>query len=160
MRILVDTNILLRAIQNESPLCAVARKALKTLHRQNRQLCLTRQNVREFWNVCTRPTDHNGLGISVCGTERHARFLERYFTVLTDSALPATRESLRLIHGPSDFITRFPTPRGAQRVFNKKPSIRVPIKRGIPKCFNGYGELLVFVRPLNEEDRRWGGPLA
>jgi predicted nucleic acid-binding protein len=76
IRILVDTNILLRAIQHENPLCAVARKALKTLHRQNRQLCLTPQNVREFWNVCTRPTDHNGLGISVSGTERHARFLE------------------------------------------------------------------------------------
>jgi predicted nucleic acid-binding protein len=87
MRILVDTNILLRAIQNESPLCPVARRALKTLHRQIYQLCLTPQNVREFWNVCTRPTDHNGLGISVPGTERHTRFLERYFTVLPDSAL-------------------------------------------------------------------------
>lgn len=60
---------------------------MKALHRQNCQLCLTPQNVREFWNVCTRPTDHNGLGISVPGTERHARFLERYFTVLPDSAL-------------------------------------------------------------------------
>jgi|SRR5579862_15725 len=87
MRILVDTNILLRAIQNENPLCSVARMALKTLHRQNYQLCLTPQNVREFWNVCTRPTDHNGLGISVQGTERHTRFLERYFTVLPDSIL-------------------------------------------------------------------------
>ena len=87
VRILVDTNILLRAIHHENPLCAVARKALKTLHRQNCQLCLTPQNVREFWNVCTRPTDHNGLGISVPGTERHLRLLERYFTVLPDSAL-------------------------------------------------------------------------
>ena len=90
MRILVDTNILLHAIQNENPHCAVARKALKTLHRQNCRLCLTPQNVREFWNVSTRPTDHNGLGISVSGTERHARFLERYFTVLPDSALTYT----------------------------------------------------------------------
>jgi predicted nucleic acid-binding protein len=90
MRILVDTNILLRAIQHENPLCTVARKALKTLHLQKCQLCLTPQNVREFWNVCTRPTDHNGLGISVSGTERHARFVERYFTVLPDSALTYT----------------------------------------------------------------------
>jgi predicted nucleic acid-binding protein len=86
-RILVDTNILFRAIQHENPLCAVARKALKNLHRHQLQLCLTPQNVREFWNVCTRPTDYNGLGISVAGTERHARFLERYFTVLPDSPL-------------------------------------------------------------------------
>jgi predicted nucleic acid-binding protein len=87
MRILVDTNILLRAIQHENPLCAVARRALKTFHRQNYQLCLMPQNMREFWNVCTRPTDHNGLGISAAGTERHARLLERHFTVLPDSAL-------------------------------------------------------------------------
>lgn len=32
MKILVDTNILLRAIQHENPLCAVVRKALKILH--------------------------------------------------------------------------------------------------------------------------------
>jgi len=87
VRVLVDTNILLRAIQQENPLCGVAREALKTLHRRNRQLYLTLQNVREFWNVCTRPTDYNGLGMSVSGTERHARLLERYFTVLPDSAL-------------------------------------------------------------------------
>jgi predicted nucleic acid-binding protein len=91
MRILVDTNVLLRAIQHENPLCAVASKALKTLHRKHCQLCLTPQNVREFWNVCTRPTDRNGLGISVPGTERHTRFLERYFTVLSDSALTYNR---------------------------------------------------------------------
>ncbi len=83
----MDTNILLRAIQNENPLCSVARRTLKSLHRQNRHLCLTPQNVREFWNVCTRPTDRNGLGISVPGTERHTRFLERYFTILPDSTL-------------------------------------------------------------------------
>ena len=87
MRVLVDTNILLRAIQHDNTLCTAARNALKALHRQKCQLCLTPQNVREFWNVCTRPTDYNGLGISISGTERHTRFLERYFTVLPDSAL-------------------------------------------------------------------------
>ncbi len=60
---------------------------MKTLHSQNCQLCLTPQDVREFWNVRTRPTDYNGLGISVPGTERHVRSVEGYFTVLPDSAL-------------------------------------------------------------------------
>jgi predicted nucleic acid-binding protein len=87
MRVLVDTNILLRAIQHDSPFCGPARQALKLLHRQNHELCLTPQNVKEFWNACTRPTDHNGLGISVAGTERHTLRLERYFTILPDSAL-------------------------------------------------------------------------
>ena len=89
-RVLVDANILLRAIQHENPLCIAARNALKTLHRQNCQLCLTPQNVREFWNVCTRPTDQNGLGISVSGTERHTRLIERYFTILPDLAITYT----------------------------------------------------------------------
>jgi len=61
--------------------------SLKLLHRQNHELCLTPQNVKEFWNACTRPTDNNGLGISVTGTERHTLRLERYFTILPDSAL-------------------------------------------------------------------------
>src|SRR5882724_4589119 len=65
MRVLVDTNVLLRAIQHDNPLCGPARKALKILHRQNHELCLTPQNVKEFWNACTRPTDKNGLGISI-----------------------------------------------------------------------------------------------
>jgi predicted nucleic acid-binding protein len=90
MRVLVDTNVLLRAIQHDSPLCEAARRALKFLHRQDYELCLTPQNVKEFWNACTRPTDKNGLGISVLGAERHTRLLERYFTVLPDSALTYT----------------------------------------------------------------------
>ena len=83
--ILVDTNVLLRAIQHDSPLCPVARKALKSLHRSGRRLYLAPQNVREFWNVCTRPTDQNGLGMSASGAERHTRFLEKYFSILPDS---------------------------------------------------------------------------
>ncbi len=90
IRILVDTNVLLRAIQLGNASCAVARSALKTLHQRNFELCLTPQNVREFWNVCTRPTDINGLGISTSGAERHTRLLERHFTVLPDSALTYT----------------------------------------------------------------------
>ncbi len=87
MKILVDTNVLLRAIQRNNPLCEPARQALKLLHRQNHELCIVPQNVKEFWNVCTRPTDNNGLGISIPGVERHTRSLERYFTVLPDSEM-------------------------------------------------------------------------
>jgi predicted nucleic acid-binding protein len=90
MRILVDTNVLLRAIQQESPQCEPAREALRRWRQQNHELCLTSQNVKEFWNVCTRPTGKNGLGISVSGAERHTRLLERYFTILPDSAMTYT----------------------------------------------------------------------
>jgi predicted nucleic acid-binding protein len=43
--------------------------------------------VKEFWNACTRPTDRNGLGISIAGAERHTQRLEQYFAILPDSPL-------------------------------------------------------------------------
>lgn len=87
MVVLVDTNVLLRAIQRDDALCEAGRRALTHLHRGNDQLCLTSENVREFWNVCTRPTDKNGLGMSTAGTERQLELLERYLYVLPDSPL-------------------------------------------------------------------------
>jgi predicted nucleic acid-binding protein len=85
-KILFDTNILLRAIQLDSPFCVPARKAIKRYHRVGLDLCVTPQNVKEFWNACTRPTDKNGLGLSIAGTERNTQLLEKYFVVLPDSA--------------------------------------------------------------------------
>ena len=85
MRILVDTNILLRAIDRSQPLSVSARAALKHLHAEGTELCLTSQIVREFWNVCTRPAkERSGLGLSVDAADRHTRMIERLFTVLPD----------------------------------------------------------------------------
>jgi predicted nucleic acid-binding protein len=97
--ILVDTNVLLRAIQQQNLLSPVARSALKGLHRRGFRLCVAPQNVREFWNVCTRPTDLNGLGMSPSGAERHTRLLEKYFTILPDSlASYSTWRALVIAH--------------------------------------------------------------
>jgi predicted nucleic acid-binding protein len=85
MRILVDTNILLRAAQRSHPASRTAIGAIKTLHRQQHVLCLAPQNVIEFWNVCTRPVDVNGLGLSVAGTDRYVKKLKLMFTVIHDS---------------------------------------------------------------------------
>jgi hypothetical protein len=46
---------------------------------------LTTQNVAEFWNVCTRPQDANGLGLGVDETEHYTQQLEQIFTILPDS---------------------------------------------------------------------------
>lgn len=86
MRILVDTNILLRAAQRHHPAARVATNAIKRLHRQQHVLCLAPQNIIEFWNVCTRPVDVNGLGLSVSGTDRYVSRLKRIFVVVHDSA--------------------------------------------------------------------------
>lgn len=61
---------------------------MKRLHRAGHELCVTAQNVREFWNVCTRPAKlRDGFGLSVPAAERHIHFLEKYFAVLADSGL-------------------------------------------------------------------------
>jgi predicted nucleic acid-binding protein len=91
MRILVDTNILLRAAQRSHPAGRTAINAIKTLHRRQHELCLAPQNVIEFWNVCTRPVDVNGLGLSVAGTDRYVRKLKLMFSIIHDS--PQTFET-------------------------------------------------------------------
>jgi predicted nucleic acid-binding protein len=73
IRILVDTNILLRAIQNDSPLCAISKRALKTLHRQNCQLCLTPQNVHDAWLVAAM-NSHGVKRILTFNTGDFARY--------------------------------------------------------------------------------------
>lgn len=85
MRVLVDTNVLLRAVQRQHPACRTAINALKTLRQQTATLCVSPQNVAEFWNVCTRPTDVNGMGLSIDATDRYVKRLERIFTVVPDS---------------------------------------------------------------------------
>lgn len=85
MRILIDTNILLRAVQPRHPAARTAINAIKKLHRQQHLLCLAPQNIVEFWSVCTRPVDVNGLGLSITGTERHVRRLKHIFPIVSDS---------------------------------------------------------------------------
>lgn len=85
MRTLVDTNILLRAVQRRHPASSIAIAALKTLHRQKHRLCVMPQNLIEFWNVCTRPAHANGLGYSTVVTARHLSRFERIFLLLADS---------------------------------------------------------------------------
>ena len=45
----------------------------------------TLQNMTEFWNASTRPTERNGFGLTVAETERNARVIERSFTFLADT---------------------------------------------------------------------------
>jgi predicted nucleic acid-binding protein len=85
MRVLVDTNVLIRSVQKSHPACRIARRALVAMYREGHELFLTTQNVAEFGNVCTRPVDVNGLGLSIEGADRYTAQLERIFGILPDS---------------------------------------------------------------------------
>ena len=85
MNYLADTNILLRLVQTQSLHHAEAKNAVDKLLKRGDTLFITLQNVSEFWNVCTRPADKNGLGFSVAETDAELTKIEQVFDLLPDT---------------------------------------------------------------------------
>jgi len=82
---LVDTNVLLRSIQQADPMHADAKRAAATLTRQDQQLSIVAQNLIEFWAVATRPAVNNGLALSIDDMAQHVAIFKRIFTLLPDT---------------------------------------------------------------------------
>ena len=85
MKYLLDTNILLRLVEIIHQQHKETSEALKNLRKQNCTFYILLQNISEFWNVCTRPKDKNGLGFSIAETDLHLQKFERLFTYLPDN---------------------------------------------------------------------------
>jgi predicted nucleic acid-binding protein len=85
MRVLVDTNILLRSAQPNHPLCSQAVHAVSRLLRQKESVFFCPQNIAEFWNVATRPAEKNGLGLSIAEVTKEVASIESMLTLLPDS---------------------------------------------------------------------------
>jgi predicted nucleic acid-binding protein len=81
---LLDTNILLRLYQPNSPEFSSIRRAVHSLHRANAALYYLSQNIIEFWNVSTRPIAQNGYGLSPAETNEVVRQIEKVFILLPD----------------------------------------------------------------------------
>ena len=84
MRVLVDTNILLRSVQPNHPLSAQATGAVSKLLRHDDAVFFCSQNLAEFWNVATRPAGQNGLGLSQEEALHDVASIERLLTLLPD----------------------------------------------------------------------------
>jgi predicted nucleic acid-binding protein len=84
MRVLVDTNILLRSAQPNHPLGAQATHAVSKLIRQKDAVFFCSQTIAEFWNMATRPGDRNGLGLSHEEALQEVASIERLLTLLPD----------------------------------------------------------------------------
>ena len=91
----MDTNILLRLVQPDSPEYRTIRQCTDHLWERGADLFYTSQNVAEFWNVCTRPPDRNGFGFSVAETDERAALIEAKFSFAADSE--ATHQEWRRI---------------------------------------------------------------
>lgn len=84
MRVLLDTNVLLRAVQINHPLFPETTNAISALVRRNDTLFFSPQNIVEFWNVATRPIQHNGFGLPSDAVVNEIAGFERSFSLLPD----------------------------------------------------------------------------
>ena len=84
MRILVDTNILLRLVHAGHPQQAEGEQAVRHLIRERHELRLVPQILYEFWVVATRPADQNGLGFSAGDVSRQLAAWRGLFPTLRD----------------------------------------------------------------------------
>jgi predicted nucleic acid-binding protein len=84
VRILLDTNILLRIAHSTDREHGMVRSAVDALADRGYRACFFSQNLVEFWNVCTRPSAQNGLGLSVIETDRRAELIESEMFFLQD----------------------------------------------------------------------------
>ena len=85
MSILVDTNILLRSAQPTHNLSPLATRAVSGLMKAGETIYFCSQNIAEFWNVATRPSDRNGLGFTPEEAWQEVRSIEALLTLLPDS---------------------------------------------------------------------------
>jgi predicted nucleic acid-binding protein len=82
---LIDSNVLIRWVQHESPDFSVVRTAIKQLSRFKHVPCYTSQNLGEFWNVLTRPADRNGYGYTPAAAHIRAADIESNLRLLPDT---------------------------------------------------------------------------
>lgn len=84
-RVLLDTNILIRLLSQETPEHFAAQRAVATLQGKQAVLHTTLQNVSEFWNSTTRPRVNNGLGLPPEAALERLRRIESQVVVLADT---------------------------------------------------------------------------
>jgi predicted nucleic acid-binding protein len=84
MRILLDSNILIRWLESGDPLQPLVDRAVDSLIRTGALPCCTSQNMGEFWNVLTRPLDRNGFGLTPTDADRRTRIIENQIPILPD----------------------------------------------------------------------------
>ncbi len=83
---LLDTNILLRLSQPGGPYDEIVTTAVEHLVSERITLFYTLQNAAEFWNLCTRPREQNGLSLDISEADRRLRLIERQFVLLPETA--------------------------------------------------------------------------
>ena len=106
MRVLVDTNILVRISNGVEPEASTALDSLNRLRGKGHEPCLVPQNHYEFWTVATRPIEVNGLGMSTAETEAElARYSPPIFRLQGKVTHDTRLVAAMLRHGISHLLT-------------------------------------------------------
>jgi len=99
MKVLVDSNILLRLAHTNDPQHQLTKDATAKLHMAKDELCTVPQNIYEFWVVATRPISVNGLGFSVTQVQSELIRLRRLLTFVDETpAVFLEWEKLVVLH--------------------------------------------------------------
>lgn len=85
MKILLDTNVIIRNFKRDDPQHGNASSALENLVARNVVLCVAPQVMFEFWVVATRETDRNGLGLAPAAARRAVDNILANCVLLPDS---------------------------------------------------------------------------
>lgn len=82
---LLDTNILLRASDPNSPSYRLIMNVVNMIIRQGGECLITSQILIEFWVVATRPNDVNGLGWTTQKTQQEINQILSQFSLLAET---------------------------------------------------------------------------
>lgn len=85
MSYLVDTNVLLRSVQQTHPMQLDSSRSFDILIRRGEVVSVIPQVLIEFWAVATRPALNNGLGMSVDEAAHHINVFRVAFEFLPDT---------------------------------------------------------------------------
>jgi predicted nucleic acid-binding protein len=107
---LIDTNLLVRAVDRKDRECRTSRDVLRNLMDNQHTLYILPQITAEFWVVCTRPKKKNGLGYTPARVRRYITRFELLFFVVFETE-DVYREWNRLVSvhsitGPEAHDTR------------------------------------------------------
>ena len=85
MRLLLDTNVVLRTVNRDDALYGLVSGAVQTLLNQGHECVLVPQVVYEFWAVASRPAQVNGWGWSPSAVRTVINDLTQDWTLLHDT---------------------------------------------------------------------------
>ena len=113
MRILIDSNVLLRSVEAGHVHYQSSVEAIDILRRMGHELTIVPQNLYEFWSVATRPLENNGLGMSPAESLAEITSIRKPISI-------ATRRARSIFYlGKARFI-----PRGQGEASSRCPSRR------------------------------------